>query len=459
MPRRFHFRPEYEIPELWWEIASYCTPRTLRSLSLVSKKLVDPAQRHLFKELSLKIGLPSHYCQEDYADSAWKRLEDLAESHLRHYVRHWTCEGFNNSANYRPPAAFIDAAAMLIVLLRHTLPQFTMLNSLHIRYMAVYDNIMAAIATLKNLKSLHLVGVTFDLEHVLPPPLPVREFLIHTGPKYFVDEDAHARLEGLLSPDHLRKLSMDCPHNDALQETLCRELITHKPHNDLDHLAFSISGLGAVPTLAELLQASPLLQVLKVTVVWPPQNDLDPLDLDEALTSIPLSSDACRLVDDLTSAPPFASAFCPGRPIRKFSMQCGRLFSRSYSLEDVMDCLRCLDGRILTELKFDSTTTDDARVILPALADLFPNLKVLCMPINEAEGQVPSYRLAQTLDDMEIEDPDDIKRERKQFEDCYDDGYDDIDMLRLPDTQVSFCDGYLVTPSFRHRVRDDDTAP
>lgn len=155
----FTFRSEYELTELWYNIASYCTRRTLHNLCMVGNlAFVDPAQRHLFRDLVFKtIYEDVNSKRERYfarVSRAEERFAGIAASHLAKYVRSWNMDGgkiWERRNSIDPLLVFHSKAISQFI---GTLPRYTKLVSLRLAFLELDTTTLTAIGALTNLKRL-----------------------------------------------------------------------------------------------------------------------------------------------------------------------------------------------------------------------------------------------------------------------------------------------------------------
>ncbi|KAF9554586.1 hypothetical protein CPC08DRAFT_821606 [Agrocybe pediades] len=440
--KQFRYRQEYGTPELWDEIASYCTRRTLQNLSLVHRCTTHPAQRHLFRNPAFIV--PFTYIEkfstieeaQALLQRNLERFNMLSSSHLTKYVRGWVWHGMIHDYPEDPIdrgeaySAAMLASTQAISRLVASLSQYPLLEYLVLAELVVDNSTLLAISSMKNLSSLRLHSVDFECPPVLVNPLPLRHFLLENYKR-----DA---LSGcIFSPLHLETLTLTYdPTKPALLSSLLSDLLTHKPHTNLVELAFQIVdnvSPEGMSLFVDLVKRSPLLQTIRFTIeAWYTRTFLS---FEQAIEEIELDTDACPLLNNLACSPTFATLFGRGKPITDLYLQ--NLESRS--LSTVTAALEAMNGAILTDLEFERTITEDAQKILPLIHRLLPNLQVLCIPIYDIQRQRTSPRASYFDDDTRIKDPDDLEHEREQFEACYD----------QPDQEVLFDEGY---PRFLHDI-------
>ncbi|KAF9554589.1 hypothetical protein CPC08DRAFT_766613 [Agrocybe pediades] len=441
--KQFGFRSEYRTPELWNEIASYCTRGTLHSLALVNTCTTDPAQRHLFKNLSFTSPY-SPWCRIEHTtlDQAqahlsrrMEELEMLSSSHLSNYVRHWEFRGMVDSPE--PPRGRgkshpgIPASAKAISRLIESLPQYPLLRGLTLIEIVVDHSTLLTISSMRNLSSLHFQEVVFECPPALENPLPLRHFLIE-----YADENYESdTLAGpIFLPSHLKNLTLiydDTP--ETLLWSLLSELLTHTPHTNLVELTFQIAKPSpeGISLFFHLLERSPLLQTVRFTIfAWfeDIHDDFEQV-MDQVMDEFDLDTEACPVLNNFACPPHFVASFGRGKPITK-------LYLQNYDARSTLHvaaALQAINGAILTELEFERTRTRSAWKILPLIHRLLPNLRVLRMPINDINKRREPYFTDLLDDGQTIEDPDDMKHERVHTTACY----------NVPGEEVRFDDGYL----------------
>jgi len=462
MNNNFRFRPEYQIPELWEQIASCCTPATLRNLSLVHRRMVDSSQRYLFEVLAFRVRQKDIFSntgelfanfEEPYnslISRTAERFETLSTSHFSQYVRRWLCEGAIGFLDYHSnPSRHIG--------LHHThaiqafitsLPRYRLLNSLCLSRMEVTSCVLGSLPALPNLKTLQFHLVLFKCQLALSNPLPLEEFLVEIWQQDDYDEpDGIDTAHGaFFSPEQLKTLTMKYTPNGKSTLFFCNTLINYKPSSNLIELRFTIyNSEEGIELLVKLLKASPLLRTLQI--ILDSETDDGLVQLEEAMMALDLELNTCPFIDDLACPATFAPVFALGRPIQKFCMEVGDYYT-SCPLPDVMRSLLAFRKEILTDLNFEQTRTDNARELIPFLNGLFPNLQVLRMPMNDLADDTDTddeqFDGIEPVDDRQINDPDDMDRERRQFESCYDDN----DIKMQPEALLHFGEGYLVMDHF-----------
>ncbi|KAF9554591.1 hypothetical protein CPC08DRAFT_712778 [Agrocybe pediades] len=199
-----------------------------------------------------------------------------------------------------------------------------------------------------------------------------------------------------------------------------RVLQQHTPHTNLVSLVFTVSAKLGRDCLVRLLEASPLLETLKVIVSEAKIGDT--LEMEESLEHIVLDRSACPLLRAVTCCPQLAKVIVPGRPVIAFSMQTTNDFWNKYKFNDVISALQtlALEGIALTTLCFERTLAKDAEEILPLVASLFPELKALKMIVKDSIEAVGDGEFNHGVgnafrDDTAMEDPNDIRRAQDQF--------------------------------------------
>ncbi|KAF9554585.1 hypothetical protein CPC08DRAFT_171556 [Agrocybe pediades] len=249
MKTQFVFHPQYRTPELWDEIASYCTRRTLHNLALVHSYTVGPAQRHLFMDLAFIVSFGDFEEIEEQLtleesnaqlSRSLERFRMLSSSHLSKYVRRWFCQGLSNSLDDESYPALL-ATANAILRLIESLPQYPLLDCLILSQLVVDHSTLLAISSIKNLRSLHLQYVVFACPPVFVDPLSLRHLLLDVSNGDYKREELTGRI---FSPPHLETLT--CMYYaksrvSTLLSSLLADLLTHKPHTNLVQLTFQIT--------------------------------------------------------------------------------------------------------------------------------------------------------------------------------------------------------------------------
>ncbi|KAF4615309.1 hypothetical protein D9613_002516 [Agrocybe pediades] len=417
--------------------------------------MVDPAQRHLFKNLAFKCTfclpdlnasatnrLPAVEESNAYLSRSLDRFRALPSSHLAGYVRRWICEGMVG----RRHRLFESAAAVCaeaIPPLVKSLHHYHLLQCLVLSQVVLDASTLLTISSFKKLNSLHLQRVILGCQLVLATPLRLREFHIE-----ILDDDndapsGHAILDSFFSPVPLESLALTYGAQrkaSTVVSNLCINLLTQKPHSNLVRLLFTMQSVAGIELVVDLLEASPLLNTLKLIIEANSDDGLD--NLVGALEDIELDINVCPLVNNLACPPTFATRFnCSSKLITKLYLQNSDCYYQSPSLSMVERAFQGINGEIVVELELEATKTESARSLLPLMQRLFPNLQLLCMPINDLHNDADmdledGFLRDRFVDAETIKDPDDLERERNQFEACYDNGEDGA--------QLHFDEGYLV---------------